>query len=424
MPVVYSFSAKSIQDYIFHSNQLKDMVAASEQIEQLCKPVLEGVLKALGLESKKPKFIRRAGGAFIIVLDDPADAKKLRDVWSFVVRRRFPGLLFNQFIKKYSQAADVLKDRNPPAVYSGLCPVFPIAGPLVARTPRLGEAAVEEIELKEDEGTERLDIATRQKREFLAQIDKKSGSLLEGKFFLKMDKSHKVAWPRHLDKRRGEHVEPRHLFPLLGENRYVGVVHADGNGFGVMMGKVKNTGSIEIYRAVSDSIAKIAERAARKATKDTLTEAAMDAKAGDFFVMPARPLILGGEDLTIIVRADLAIAFTKIYLEEFEQASEDILAALKEKYKQLALELPEILTACAGIAFIKASQPFHQACKLAESLCETAKRFSKDRKDQAENIPSSLAFHRITTSMIDEYPEIRRRELRIAVAIAGNQNSE
>lgn len=412
MPVIYNFSAEAIQSYIFQSSELKDMVAASEQLEQLCGPLLDEVLQVLGISPKPEDFLRKAGSAFIVALPNSETAKRLRDLWSFLLRRRFPGLQFSQYIQERTHIIEALDPPKTPPVHSVFCPPLPIPGPLVARSPRLGEAAVEERELEDNEGTERLDAGTKQKRDFL----KKTGdnSLLEGKFYLSTGDERKISWPRQLEKRRGEQVEDRYLFPLLGESRYVGVIHADGNGFGKMMEQVKaelralpNAKAAQVYRAVSDSIGEITCRAARKASRDVLTK---DITIGDYIVMPARPLILGGEDLSIIVRADLAIPFTQAYLEEFEQAAKVTLSRLKQDYAQLSL--PHTLTACAGIAFVKASQPFHQAHNLAESLCGYAKRMSREHHDKDGNIPASLAFHRITTSMIDNYGDIQKRELR------------
>jgi hypothetical protein len=73
------------------------------------------------------------------------------------------------------------------------------------------------------------------------------------------------------------------------------------------------------------------------------------------------------------------------------------------------------LTAGAGIAYVKASQPFYRAYHLTESLCTKAKNFAKDHPETRAGkyiIPSSVAFHRITTSIIDDYETVLKDELR------------
>ncbi|MEK8019370.1 MAG: hypothetical protein VSS75_021065, partial [Candidatus Parabeggiatoa sp.] len=130
-----------------------------------------------------------------------------------------------------------------------------------------------------------------------------------------------------------------------------------------------------------------------------------------FTIMPARPLVLGGDDFTFIVRGDLALDFTQVFLEQFEKHSQTQLNELKEKYPELDC-LPEKLTAGAGIAYIKASQPFYQGYRLAESLCKSAKNFAKSHVKKEELVPACLTFHRITTSIIDNYDTALEHELR------------
>ena len=109
-------------------------------------------------------------------------------------------------------------------------------------------------------------------------------------------------------------------------------------------------------------------------------------------MMPARPIVLGGDDLTIIVRADLAISFAEAFLQKLEEHRIS----------------GHQLTACAGIAFLKANQPFYMASRLAEDLCKYAKSKVKKLADGSvpKPVPSAIAFHRITSSLIDDYGDI------------------
>lgn len=69
--------------------------------------------------------------------------------------------------------------------------------------------------------------------------------------------------------------------------------------------------------------------------------------------------------MTMICKASLALDYVKVYLEEFENATRQKLGA------------DNGLTACAGIAFIKSSYPFHYGYDLAETLCTQAKIVSR-----------------------------------------------
>lgn len=117
--------------------------------------------------------------------------------------------------------------------------------------------------------------------------------------------------------------------------------------------------------------------------------------------------MLGGDDLTILLRADLAVPFAERSLTAFEVASREKLAPLKQEFPVI----PEALTAGAGIAFVKSSYPFHLAHELAESLAKHAKTKAKEGLARGARIPPTLAFHRVTTASPADYKDIIDRQM-------------
>jgi DNA repair protein RadC len=111
--------------------------------------------------------------------------------------------------------------------------------------------------------------------------------------------------------------------------------------------------------------------------------------------------------LTVIIRADLAYDFTKVFLKEFENSTREHFADLQ------ALKNSDItyLTACAGIAYIKDSYPFHYGVHLAEELTKKAKKESKSQKALKGKIipPSSLAFYKVQSSFTEDFKEMVKR---------------
>jgi hypothetical protein len=71
------------------------------------------------------------------------------------------------------------------------------------------------------------------------------------------------------------------------------------------------------------------------------------------------------------------------------------------------------LTACAGIAYIKDSYPFHYGINLAEELTGEAKKHSKSKNIQGkvgnDTIPSSLSFYKVQASFTDDLSEMKKR---------------
>jgi len=112
------------------------------------------------------------------------------------------------------------------------------------------------------------------------------------------------------------------------------------------------------------------------------------------------------DDLTIIIRADLAFNFTKEFLKQFELKTQkhfNDIDALKDEVKYL--------TACAGIAYVKDSYPFHYGVHLAEELTKEAKKISKSEKIMAgkEMPPASLALYKVQSSFTENLSDMIER---------------
>ncbi|MBN1297679.1 hypothetical protein JXA80_12940, partial [bacterium] len=112
--------------------------------------------------------------------------------------------------------------------------------------------------------------------------------------------------------------------------------------------------------------------------------------------VPIRVIVCAGDDLTVVMPARHALKFTERFLDRFETTFETAIGAV-EPLSDLRL------SACAGIAFVKAKYPFVQAYELCESLCGSA-------KNQLERKHSGVAWHRITTSGVSSFDDIVKRE--------------
>ena len=96
---------------------------------------------------------------------------------------------------------------------------------------------------------------------------------------------------------------------------------------------------------------------------------------------------------------------------EFEKQTKGLIAE-NEVFTQGSKR--DCLTACAGIAFVKASYPFYYAYELAESLCAAAKTDAKDKPSirEGKELPQScILFHKVQDSFNEDYKSIVDREL-------------
>ena len=177
---------------------------------------------------------------------------------------------------------------------------------------------------------------------------------------------------------------------LAGSNDWIAIIHADGNGVG------------EIVAKVGDDPQRLHEFSTQLdlSTQKAAQEAYGGISSGDSDKLPVRPVVLSGDDLTVICRADIAVDFAAKYLKAFEEKT-------KER-----IEAP--LTACAGIAFIKSSYPFHYGYQLAETLFTQAKRDAKSSEmKQNGAAPSCLMFHKVQSSFVEDWAKIAAKELTI-----------
>jgi hypothetical protein len=189
---------------------------------------------------------------------------------------------------------------------------------------------------------------------------------------------------------------------------WLAVIHADGNNMGLALQQLadstkdtKGEKFINVFQKFSLALDESTKKAAKKAY-DAVYNKKQDKK------IPFRPIILGGDDLTIICRGDLALEFTKHFLAMFKEAT-------LKNFGELPVEvgfLKNGLTACAGIAYIKESYPFHYGYNLAEILCGEAKKVAKDGLKDTETTPSCLMFHKVQGSFVEDYSTIKERELK------------
>jgi len=195
---------------------------------------------------------------------------------------------------------------------------------------------------------------------------------------------------------------------------WLAVVHADGNGLGQIfinfedyLGEDKsNRNYINQYREFSLSLDECTE-AAFQAALNVFPEEP-DPKTG--MVIPVVPLVLGGDDLTVVCDGHYALEFTRVFLQKFEQQTQT-----KPVISDVAKTAFGVgrLSACAGVAIVKRHFPFSVAYDLAEELIKSAKDVKRKVTKQGDpKTPfpcSAIDFYILYDTSGVDLSEIRRK---------------
>lgn len=368
---IYGASIQGIQGFIFSTNSLKDIVGGSELVEKICTTLFESNYL------QGATRIINAAGNIKCVYDDLQECEKTVLEFPKTVMLAASGITISQAVVKvteeelkthFASCMDLLEkklkiQRNKPARS------ITVGFMGVERSRTTGLPAITQ------ESQEYLDEGTLKKRN-LSIGGKATIALAEKSFGIKDLSLKKIA----LD-----------IKDLTDNNDWIAIIHADGNGLGQILSKFNS--SQKDFHDFSEKLNEATCQAARYAFQKVNPK--QNKKE-----IPFRPVVLGGDDMTMICKASLALDYVKVYLEEFENATRQKLGA------------DNGLTACAGIAFIKSSYPFHYGYDLAETLCTQAKIVSKNpliQKD-APVAPSSVMFYKVQGSFIESYPNMILKE--------------
>ena len=408
----YLFECKGIQRYVFGAGRLRQVIGASDLVANVANSdggdMLAGALEATDMKAEPS---RRAGSAFCLHAADGESLARFRRLWRLAFGVRHPGLEFVDGAPASGPTpmeAEDLAYGGRTAVRENSAAFLPPTGhPFVKPNPRTGLPAVAETQQDENEFLDAVG-APQYRRSMELACDAERDSL--ARRFLPEDGAGDGAsyrFPRHFEEAEDKPENP--VFPFEGRDRRIGFVHADISGLGQIFRGVKDEArSPKDVFDVAKIIEKAVTAAARAACRDILLGRARNG------VVPARPVLLGGDDVTVIVRADLAVAFA----ERFLRAVKDETGAAFSGSSHLDGS-PGRLSACAGIAVVSAGHPFQAAARLAEGLCDAAKAEAK--ANGGPPYPSFLEFA-VSTSTIDEtFESWREREQTIANSEQGEE---
>ncbi len=202
---------------------------------------------------------------------------------------------------------------------------------------------------------------------------------------------------------------------------WLSVIHADGNGLGEIFLKFQNFINNQNQNCAVDNRNYVDKLRRFSIALDICTEKAFISALDAFESTDNKnfatiiPLVLGGDDLTVVCDGKIAIEFTKKFLTAFEKEtkcqSQEHLDGIIPEIAEKALGISH-LSACAGIAIIKPKFPFSVAYELAENLMQSAKDVKKKVTHPETGKPypcSALDFHILYDSSSVDFKSIRSK---------------
>ena len=351
----YRCETKGIQHWILDSSRLRDLVGGSALVEALTSEAERGVADAGG------EIVFAAAGGLLATFPDREKLEAFASEWPMYVAYHAPGLQLVQAWVDGGDSEDPVNElftRLLPARRNLVNPPLVEAGPLLERAGRSGLPAVPHpTDLHRSKARQTTWDEAAVEKERAKQSRGEQDEIFGGALTLKEIDEDVERWPEG---------------PIA-------VIHADGSGVGSRLTKIGTD-----PKRLEEFSQALAE--ATKAATRTAVDVLRNQGGGRLRI---RPVVLGGDDLTAILRAGDALVFTETWLREFERETKARAGELGKRG----------LHAGAGIALVNRGYPFSMAYETAEAACKAAK---DDVLEDQSPASSALRFQRITTALTDE----------------------
>lgn len=414
MSIIYAvlLEVASIQKYVFGSNKLKENFGASYLVENVFEDNLKSAWKKIGLYTKdferwmewtkdenaaddfadeirilNPDIEAEVGyiggGNALLFFKDQEKAKNLAKEWSKELLVNTPGLNPNIAIDKIDSEYLNNKEEFPKSISSLFKKMTENKSKYQPQTtlPRYG------ITAECNRTGLSADCFDADKKVYISSVAKAKLDVAEAATDKLQDDFEKVL--------KNVYKFPKE-FEELGQcddDSHIAIVHIDGNSMGSAF---KSCKTLREIRSLSKSVKSSTNKSVEELLGIIIEKIENDDYIYDYFdfnghLLPIRPIIIGGDDITFVCPGKLGVYFAKIFMEKFAE---------KEGTKGDE-KIP--LSSCAGVAITKTKYPFYRGYELAEGLCKSAKK-----KSRKEDNSSWLDFHLAYGGFSGELDDIRK----------------
>ena len=382
----------SIQQYIFQSNRLKEIIGAS----YLAKHWFEGGLIASIRQTnysfdmtaweayeKNPlisqsdvsdktnadvDLIYIGGGNAALLCRNKDIAIKIVKTWSFNLLKNAPGIraVVGYCKKKKSLASAYREALDNLNVCEEALPFGASLGSLpVVRSCATTGLPASVFSKEENDVNEWISQAAVRKREEVGFTDKPGPAQTEIRDEFKSVLKEEQHFAIELDKLGGSEGQS-----------HIAVVHADGNGMGDLLNQVidkegqADNEFLHNLRAFSASVSILSRSALEKTLQYFRDALPLEGLRLHKNIFPLRPIVYGGDDLTFVCDGRVGLDLAAYYLQEFAKGKIQVSGKSKS------------IDACAGVAIVHTKFPFAQAYHFADELCGLAKTHHRREKNK------------------------------------------
>ena len=396
---------QSIQKYIFSGTKLKTNIGASYIVDRVFEDVLvsdvleSSLMKSLGIQSVNrhgwetsngPEsidevvkanalpadcYVAYIGGGNALVLfkehvagDNNANLKRIVQEFTSTLLCQYPGLKVGAAIGEI-QLDEIHFSMSISGLYQQLQQNKQRIHPIV-NVPMTGHTLPCAINGESANAIDREN-----------EHSKGEGRYVSHEVLAKntMSKVANEALAKRFSLELGDYQFPQE-FSRLGSqegDNYLAIVHIDGNNMGERFSQCK---TLAERTTLSKAVTSVTEKAFKKIvhlaatiTPETYKEEGIDVGRNHPY-LPLRPIIIGGDDVTFVCHARLAVVLAQAFMKELEVLSAKELGKLGKNNQNSAIY------SCAGIAILNASYPFFRGYELAEQMCGKAKEKARKEK--------------------------------------------
>lgn len=176
-------------------------------------------------------------------------------------------------------------------------------------------------------------------------------------------------------------------FANKNAKNYLAIIHIDGNTMGIkireFVEKLNDTNLIDGLNEMKKLSAQINEKFCT-VLKETIEEIYGKEKRN----IPFRPIIADGDDITLICRSQDAFKVVKTFIEKLQSSKIEVMSDFR-------------LTAGAGIAFVNKGFPFCTAYDIAEQCCKSAKKKAVELGLQKSSIDFQICYGGMTSDIAE-----------------------